>query len=823
MSHAEPHATPEVPGREPPRVPRATLAAAAALLAIALFAAREALVLGRVFYLRDLHLQWYGQIETWVRAFAAGAWPLWDPLVAFGRPLLANPNNQLLYPLTWLNLVLRPELYFTLFFVLHVWLAGLGAHVLARRCGASFPAALVGAALFSASGPLLSLGNLWNHLAAAAWLPWTLVAGARFARAPGRGTLVAWGVLLALSILAGSPDVCAMAFALNAADVGARLLARRDEQAQATRGGLATGFALALLLSLALSAAQWLPALELASSSGRATATAAARAYWSLPPALAAQTLVPLLADEAALDGAARQALFGGREPLLLSVYLGVGVLALVAAAFLPGARAAAPRPGARGFWALAAGVALLYALGAHGPLYGPATALLPPLRLLRYPSKAMLVVALGAAMLAALGTDAWRHARASRVRWLAQVALPLFAVAGLALGLAGAAPAARLTAAAPALRHLALLALVLACAATLRGLRPRAAPLLLIGVAGVAVLDPLWTHRALNPTAPAGFYAFRPEWLSLLRAPGGARTYVVDYAAEAERSRLLLGRPVPYVVAAPSDERWRAALAMRAYPVPPVLAGWGQRDGYSRDLLGLHPRGVALLHALLLRAEGTPQHTRLLRLGAVTHVVSLHEQGLDELTPVARVPGPFFEPLRVYAVPAPLPRASIVGHARRVSEAAALEALADPAFDPADEVLVMNAGDPRAPAAEPQARAPAPTPAPGTARIVDERADRVSIEAHLARPGWLVLADAYDPGWRATVDGRAATVQRANLAFRALALEAGAHRVELVYRPRALVAGLALSALALLLALSAAARGPRPARAAAPGPAPRP
>ena len=62
---------------------------------------------------------------------------------------------------------------------------------------------------------------------------------------------------------------------------------------------------------------------------------------------------------------------------------------------------------------------------------------------------------------------------------------------------------------------------------------------------------------------------------------------------------------------------------------------------------------------------------------------------------------------------------------------------------------------------------------------------------------------DVYYPGWRATVDGRAAEIERANYAFRAIALEAGAHEVALSYRPRSLIAGTIVSGAALLAVLA--------------------
>jgi uncharacterized membrane protein YfhO len=63
------------------------------------------------------------------------------------------------------------------------------------------------------------------------------------------------------------------------------------------------------------------------------------------------------------------------------------------------------------------------------------------------------------------------------------------------------------------------------------------------------------------------------------------------------------------------------------------------------------------------------------------------------------------------------------------------------------------------------------------------------------------VVADTYDPGWKATVDGRDAPLLRANLAFRAVPVDAGRHTVEMRYRPAAVVIGLAISGLTAMVA----------------------
>ena len=81
---------------------------------------------------------------------------------------------------------------------------------------------------------------------------------------------------------------------------------------------------------------------------------------------------------------------------------------------------------------------------------------------------------------------------------------------------------------------------------------------------------------------------------------------------------------------------------------------------------------------------------------------------------------------------------------------------------------------------------------------LVRDDPERVVVEARLGSPAILVLADAWDLGWGARVDGREQPLMRANALFRAVALEAGEHVVEFRYRTPGLVRGVLLSTAAL-------------------------
>ncbi len=124
--------------------------------------------------------------------------------------------------------------------------------------------------------------------------------------------------------------------------------------------------------------------------------------------------------------------------------------------------------------------------------------------------------------------------------------------------------------------------------------------------------------------------------------------------------------------------------------------------------------------------------------------------------------------------------------------DAAALAALADPAFDARTTVVVTD---------KLAAQSAAPAGPEESVSIVTYEAERLVLHARADRAAVLVVADSFYPGWEATVDGRSATILCANLLFRGVALAPGEHEVIFTYRPTTWLRGLyvSLSALALL------------------------
>jgi uncharacterized membrane protein YfhO len=96
------------------------------------------------------------------------------------------------------------------------------------------------------------------------------------------------------------------------------------------------------------------------------------------------------------------------------------------------------------------------------------------------------------------------------------------------------------------------------------------------------------------------------------------------------------------------------------------------------------------------------------------------------------------------------------------------------------------------------------------SAAILREDNGHIVLQTTRASPGWLVVAQAWYPGWKARVNGVEKPILRANYAFGAVALEPGASRIELDYEPKSVILGAVItlvSALACAIWLFASSR----------------
>jgi hypothetical protein len=141
---------------------------------------------------------------------------------------------------------------------------------------------------------------------------------------------------------------------------------------------------------------------------------------------------------------------------------------------------------------------------------------------------------------------------------------------------------------------------------------------------------------------------------------------------------------------------------------------------------------------------------------------------------------------VKIYEVLDTLPQAYVVHRTRVIGDdEAAIAAMADPAFDPA-QVAILASGRALDGHAGQMVEA--------QVTVTHYAAEEVALQVSLHAPGYLVLSDAWYPGWKATVDGERAAIERANVHFRAVYLDEGTHTVRFTYRPASYPIGLGIS-----------------------------
>ena len=164
---------------------------------------------------------------------------------------------------------------------------------------------------------------------------------------------------------------------------------------------------------------------------------------------------------------------------------------------------------------------------------------------------------------------------------------------------------------------------------------------------------------------------------------------------------------------------------------------------------------------------------------------------------------GPNAAPMEIWVNSRAQPRAYLVPAARAVGSAeAAWEAVAAPSFNPRRTVVLEGVASGPLPSPPPEqapgegtrSRPASNQSTPSSARLTSDRPQRIAIAVEAATDAWLVLADAWFPGWTATLDGTPTPVLRANYLVRAVAVPAGKHEVVFSYDPPGYATGRTVS-----------------------------
>jgi hypothetical protein len=273
------------------------VAALAGLLLLALLYQGWGLVGGPVFWERDTTLFYYPFTDWLAEQLKQGRLPSWLPTAFGGYPLLADGEVGPLYPLSLLVLPWLPTgPAVVLLRVLHTWLAAGLTYLLLRRLGAGRLGSLLAGLVFAFGSFMVGQLQHENMIRSAVWLPGELLLLEQAFRAGGwarQRWLVAAGLLLGVACLGLHLQAVAMSLLALGLFVAYRLALDPPPGPRAERLALLVWAPACIgLVAVGLSAAQWLPLLELGRTSFRgpglsyALATTYALAPYNLPALL---------------------------------------------------------------------------------------------------------------------------------------------------------------------------------------------------------------------------------------------------------------------------------------------------------------------------------------------------------------------------------------------------------------------------------------------------------------------------------------------------------------------------------------------------------
>ncbi|MCL4299339.1 MAG: YfhO family protein [Anaerolineae bacterium] len=734
-----------------------------------------------------------------------GIIPLWNPHLYSGTPFAADIQSGLFYPVNLLIFLLVPHLtyeWLEYLAIFHFWLAGTTMYVCLRllrpptadqRPGASTTrithhvlplsplAAFAGALAFEFSDLfIVHFGNL-NMIAVAAWLPLIFLLFHHSLSQKSLGLAAASGAVLAIATLAGHIQITLfILLTLGLYTLWHLRFTIYDLRFWiGHRGGHITedlpstkptnitahplssilhplfSLLLTLLVTIGLPALLLFPAYEFSRYTPRAELPYAEAAQYSLHPAQLIGLLVPN---------------YFGRDPALHwgpwarveTGYIGIMtlLLALIGALFYPGRL--------KRFFIGLGLIALLLAMGGYTLLHGWLYATLPGFDQLRAPARFILLLDFSLAGLAAFGLNTLLQPLGENTRTGLGKLLKI-----LAWSLGGL-----IVVAAP-LSYFALL------------VTQDRNPAIFNRAAGAAT--GVTTFAFFVIAALVVLYLIYNRWLREKQAGFAAVAlialdlFTLGYNVDIGHTSPVKGFDHPAALAFLQSD----PSLYRLEVTTDVWHAWQPNTALLHglyDVWGLY-NPLTLADTTLYWEGAPPRHTGRYNFLGIKYIIA-GKAG----APADGAIVPVFDgdpDINIYLNQDALARALFVSQATIVpNHDAAWQALRADDFNPATTVILEE--DSAAPLPP---RSPAPLPQPSaTLSILNYGLHSITLAVETDQPGYLVLADAYYPGWQATLDSQPTPIWRANYAFRAVYVAAGQHTVQFVFDPVIWKVGVAVS-----------------------------
>jgi len=707
---------------------------------------------GRTFTGRDLLAYNLPMEKVIHEAYSAGTLPVWNPWISGGRPLLPNPNSGALYPPRVALAALPFALAMRLFPLLHWTAAGIGVLVLLRFLGRTRGAAWVGAATYAFSGVAIS-EVFYPHIQAGfALLPWIAWAAARRRTAGSPGTLLL-AALFGLDFLAADVFTCALAVG-----VGLLWILTEEDRSARRTGALAVAAAAALGALLAapqiVATAMWIPETNRAVLGMKLSDAT----YFSVSPLRLAELLVPYpFGPTWRLEPGSTwcwRAFNGKAIGLFSTLFVGaLGPLALF--------RMWKSRESGLAFarWLVAGGLAVAVLPSLIPRAWLEAASPLP----LRNPEKLVIAAVLGLAIFAGYGVEEFARRRPRRSvslgvgAFLAALAL-LCALAPSRAGIAaadlfdgGTRRAARAADHLPgALAEAGIL--WMATVVALEGLSGKSRGATFLSLAALTLVPIIPDARIPEISSPEE--AFAPTAFAL-------RVQRWDPAG----SFRVLGESVYRAATAAERQGEHSALSIVELPrrdwIQHTQALWHRGTVFNTDFDSGDLSRVESLRRLSATAAGYRDAGAFFGNLSLKWGIRMNTQ--EPVAAYRRIGGDRLQDWDEQTPPQPDIRLATAWR----EEPGALPALQRITSLKDGELLVET---------DRQASGAA---RPGSVRVLERRANGLRLDVDAPDPTWLFVLRAFWPHRSVEIDGRPAEIVPAYLAFSAVAMPAGHHRVE--------------------------------------------
>jgi len=715
------------------------------------------------FFWEDFIYQYYAFRNFAAVSLAHGSLPLWNPFTYNGMPFQADIQTALFYiPNLLLTLAAGSgKLYFLwveILIIAHFVLAGWAMYLFVRDLGLEKGYALFSGVAYMLSGFMIMQLIHETFVTQIAWTPLVLFALRRSILRRSFFWMIAAGLLLGHSILAGSPQFTVYVLLLLLGFFLFELwpvIRARQYGAAAGMSALAAG---AIVLALGLTALQLLPTAELAGLSQRAEISFAKSSEGSLR----FQQLITLIAPKYFGASGAQGSDFWLQgsywEYWETCIYAGLAPLTLAAAALL-----LLKRNRTVLFFALVLLFGLLYAFGDNFFLHSFFFSTVPGFDKFRVPGRMSFYVAFAVAVLSGFGLKQLFDLRRQSPRTLRNIAAGT-AAAGVLVYLCAAggvfqpSPGARNFEQIHAVTvHAAGIAALLSC--VLSGLlfltwKEILTPVrLLLALIAFHLTDMMVFGYDQNngETNPDAYYQRTAELVNFLKDDGSKELFRVNSRVG---GAMILDRNQGMVDRIFLCEGYTPLALQRNYP--PGLPCY--------DLLNAKYR--------------TDVDNQKQTAGLRTSTTYLPRAFLADQDTVIR------------------------------DETAERSFMEGPAFRYRNQIVLEEI-----PPVRPVHDDSAP---PGTAAITAYDLNRIDLRVAAARTSFLVLSEIWYPGWKAVVDGHEQPVLRADWCLRAIPLTPGDHTVVVSFEPESFHRGIILSAVTLLISLAGLGVGYRKEKPAA-------